>query len=82
MSKVVVMDHPLIQHKIGIIRREETGSKDFRTLVSEIAMLMCYEATRELPLTDVEIETPICKTTVKELEGKKMPSREHGADPE
>ena len=72
MSKVVVMDHPLIQHKIGIIRREETGSKDFRTLVSEIAMLMCYEATRELPLTDVEIETPICKTTVKELEGKKM----------
>ena len=59
MSKVVVMDHPLIQHKIGIIRREETGSKDFRTLVSEIAMLMCYEATRELPLTDVEIETPI-----------------------
>ena len=46
MGKVVVMDHPLIQHKIGIIRREETGSKDFRTLVSEIAMLMCYEATR------------------------------------
>ena len=72
MGKIVVMDHPLIQHKIGIIRREETGSKDFRTLVSEIAMLMCYEATRELPLTDVEIETPICKTTVKELEGKKM----------
>ena len=67
MSKVVVMDHPLIQHKIGIIRREETGSKDFRTLVSEIAMLMCYEATRDLKLTDVEINTPICKTTVKEL---------------
>ena len=58
MSKVVVMDHPLIQHKIGIIRREETGSKDFRTLVSEIAMLMCYEATRDLKLTDVEINTP------------------------
>ena len=71
MSKVVVMDHPLIQHKIGIIRREETGSKDFRTLVSEIAMLMCYEATRDLKLTDVEINTPICKTTVKELKGKK-----------
>ena len=69
MSKVVVMDHPLIQHKIGIIRREETGSKDFRTLVSEIAMLMCYEATRDLKLTDVEINTPICKTTVKELKG-------------
>ena len=48
MSKVMVMDHPLIQHKIGIIRREGTGSKDFRTLVSEIAMLMCYEATRIL----------------------------------
>ena len=67
MSKVVVMDHPL-----GIIRREETGSKDFRTLVSEIAMLMCYEATRDLKLTDVEINTPICKTTVKELKGKKL----------
>ena len=66
------MDHPLIQHKIGIIRREETGSKDFRTLVSEIAMLMCYEATRDLKLTDVEINTPICKTTVKELKGKKL----------
>lgn len=72
MSKVVVMDHPLIQHKIGIIRREETGSKDFRTLVSEIAMLMCYEATRDLKLADVEIATPICKTTVKELKGKKL----------
>ena len=67
-----VMDHPLIQHKIGIIRREETGSKDFRTLVSEIAMLMCYEATRDLKLADVEIDTPICKTTVKELKGKKL----------
>ena len=66
------MDHPLIQHKIGNIRREETGSKDFRTLVSEIAMLMCYEATRDLKLTDVEINTPICKTTVKELKGKKL----------
>ena len=72
MSKVVVMDHPLIQHKIGWIRRVETGSKDFRTLVSEIAMLMCYEATRDLKLTDVEIQTPICKTTVKELQGKKL----------
>lgn len=72
MSKIVVMDHPLIQHKIGIIRREETGSKDFRTLVGEIAMLMCYEATRDLKLSDVEINTPICKTTVKELKGKKL----------
>lgn len=72
MLKVMVMDHPLIQHKIGIIRREETGSKDFRTLVSEIAMLMCYEATRDLRLSDVEINTPICTTTVKELKGKKL----------
>ncbi len=72
MAKCVVMDHPLIQHKIGYIRRKETGTKDFRDTISEIAMLMCYEATRELQLSDVEIETPICKTTVKELKGKKM----------
>ena len=72
MAKVMVMEHPLIQHKTGIIRRVETGSKDFRKLVSEIAMLECYEATRNLELRDVEIETPICKTTVKELKGKKL----------
>lgn len=72
MSKVVVMDHPLIQHKIGYIRRTDTGTKDFRQTISEIAMLICYEATRDLSLQDVEIETPICKTTVKELKGKKM----------
>ena len=72
MSKVYVMDHPLIQHKVGIIRREEIGSKDFRQMISEIAMLMCYEATRDLELTDVEITTPICATTVKELKGKKL----------
>jgi len=66
MAKAVVMDHPLIQHKIGYIRRIETGTKDFRQTISEIAMLICYEATRELQLTDVEIETPICKTTVKD----------------
>ena len=72
MSKVTIMDHPLIQHKIGVIRRKETCSKDFRTIISEIAMLMCYEATRGLKLTDVDIETPICKTTVKELQGKKL----------
>ena len=72
MSKVMIMDHPLIQHKIGIIRRQETGSKDFRQLISEIAMLMCYEATRDLKLTDVEIVTPISKMTAKELAGKKL----------
>ena len=72
MAKVVVMDHPLIQHKIGHIRRTSTGTKDFRQTISEIAMLICYEATRDLPLADVKIETPICETTVKELKGKKM----------
>jgi uracil phosphoribosyltransferase len=72
MSKVIVMDHPLIQHKIGLIRREETGSKDFRALINEIAMLMCYEATRDLKLTEVEIKTPICNAIVKELKGKKL----------
>lgn len=72
MAKVMVMDHPLIQHKIGIIRRTETGTKDFREAISEIAMLICFEATRSLPLKDVEIETPICKTTAKELAGKKL----------
>ena len=72
MQKIVIMDHPLIQHKIGLIRRIEIGSRDFRALISEIAMYMCYEATRDLKLRDVEIETPICKTTVKELSGKKL----------
>lgn len=72
MSKVHVMDHPLIQHKIGWIRRKETGTKEFRTIIGEIAMLLCYEATRDLRLSDIEIETPICTTTVKELKGKKL----------
>ena len=72
MARVMIMTHPLIQHKIGYIRRKDTGTKDFRKTVSEIAMLMCYEATRDLALSNVEIETPICKTTVKELKGKKL----------
>jgi uracil phosphoribosyltransferase len=72
MAKVVIMDHPLIQHKIGMIRRTDTGTKDFRQTISEIAMLICYEATRDLQLKDVEIETPICKTTVKQLKGRKL----------
>lgn len=72
MAKTVVMDHPLIQHKIGIIRRSDTSSKEFREMISEVAMLMCYEATRDLPLEEIEIDTPICRTTVKELAGKKM----------
>ena len=72
MAKTVVMDHPLIQHKIGLIRKIETGTKDFRQTISEIAMLICYEATRDLKLEEVEIETPICKTMAKELKGKKL----------
>lgn len=72
MAKVTVMEHPLIQHKIGWIRRVDTGSRDFREIVGEIAMLMCYEATRNLELVDIEIETPVCTTTVKELKGKKL----------
>ena len=72
MSKLTILDHPLIQHKVGVIRRQEVGTKDFRTIISEIAMLMCYEATRDLKLKDVEVETPICKTTVKELSGRKL----------
>lgn len=72
MAKTIIMDHPLIQHKIGYIRRVETGTRDFRETISEISMLICYEATRNLPLSDVEITTPICKTTVKELKGKKL----------
>lgn len=72
MSKVVVMDHPLIAHKIGIIRKKETGTREFRDMISEIGSLITYEATKDLKLQDVEIETPICKTTVKELAGKKL----------
>ena len=72
MAKTIIMEHPLIRHKIGRIRRKETGTKDFRETISEIAMLMTYEATRNLKLTDVEIETPICRAVVKEMKGKKM----------
>ena len=72
MSKVMILDHPLIQHKLGVIRRKDVGTKDFRAIISEIAGLMCYEATRDLKLKDVEIETPIAKTTAKELSGRKL----------
>lgn len=72
MSKVIVMDHPLIQHKIGIMRVKTTSTKEFRDLVAEVAMLICYEATRDLALADLEIETPLVKTTVKEIAGKKL----------
>ena len=72
MSKVCVFDHPLIQHKLSILRDENTSVKEFRELVGEIAMLMCYEATRDLPLEEVEINTPVAKATVKRIAGKKL----------
>ena len=72
MGQTIIMDHPLIQHKIGLIRDINTGTRDFRAMVAEIAMLECYECTRDLSLEDVEITTPIQKTTVKRLAGKKL----------
>lgn len=72
MAEVTIMEHPMIKHKIGLARRAETGSKDFRELISEIAMLMCFEATRDLKLQDVTVKTPICETVVQELKGKKL----------
>ncbi len=72
MGKVIIMDHPLIQHKIGIIRDKKTGTKEFREIISEIAMLETYESTRNLVLEDVEIETPISKTVCQRLAGKKL----------
>ena len=72
MSTVHVFDHPLIQHKLSILRDENTGVKEFREIVSEIAMLMCFEATRDLPVEEVEIQTPVARATVKRLAGKKL----------
>lgn len=72
MGKLYVVDHPLIQHKLSLMRNVKTGSKDFRELLREVAMLMGYELTRDLPLQDVEIDTPICHMTAKRLAGKKM----------
>ena len=72
MSKVIVTDHPLIQHKLTLMRDKNTGSKDFRELLTEISMLMGYEITRNLPLEDAEIETPVVNATCKVLQGKKL----------
>ena len=72
MSKVVVFDHPLIQHKLSILRDEKTSVKVFRELVSEIAMLMCYEATRDLPLEEVEVQTPVALAKCHRIAGKKL----------
>ncbi|WP_086942570.1 uracil phosphoribosyltransferase [Trichococcus pasteurii] len=72
MGEFHVMNHPLIQHKLTIIREKDCGTKVFREVVSEIAMLMAYEVTRDMPLEDIEIETPLVKTTQKTLSGKKV----------
>ncbi len=72
MSRVVVIDHPLIQHKLSIIRDKETGPKEFRELVNEIAMLMAYEVTRDLPTEEVEVETPIARARCRRLAGEKI----------
>ena len=72
MANVYVLDHPLIQHKLAIMRDKATGTKEFRALVNEIAGLMCYEATRNLPTMDVDVETPICTAKCKMLAGKKL----------
>ena len=72
MKKVIITDHPLIQHKLTLMRMKTTGSKDFRELLTEITMLMGYEVTKDLPLSEVEIETPVMKTKSKVLSGKKL----------
>lgn len=72
MSELHIIDHPLIVHKLSIMRNKKTGSKDFRELLDEIAMLMGYEVTRDLPLEDIVIETPVAKMTAKKISGKKL----------
>src|SRR3954447_16964639 len=72
MAKVFVFDHPLIQHKLTFIRDKNTGTKEFRELVDEVSTLMAFEITRDLPLEEVEIETPVSKSTSKTIAGKKV----------
>ncbi|NLK01454.1 MAG: uracil phosphoribosyltransferase [Clostridiaceae bacterium] len=71
-ENIIVLDHPLIQHKVGILRNKQTTTKEFRELVSEVAMLIGFEATRDLPLEEVEVETPIAHAKVKQLAGNKL----------
>ena len=71
-ENVFIMDHPLIKHKLTLIRDKNTGSKEFREMIGEIAMLMCYEATRDLPLQEVEIETPVGVAKTQVISGKKL----------
>ena len=70
--KTYVLDHPLIQHKVAILRKQQTGAKEFREIVSEIAMLMCYEATRDLPLQKAQVDTPLGRAQVQVLAGRKL----------
>jgi uracil phosphoribosyltransferase len=72
MSKLQVLDHPLIQHKLSLIRDEKTGSKEFRELVEEVAMLMAYEVTRDFPLQEIEVKTPVALAKAKVLAGRKV----------
>ena len=72
MANLHIIDHPLIQHKISLMRDKNTGTKEFRELVSETAMLICYEATRDLPLKEIEMETPICMAKTKIVSGHKL----------
>ncbi len=72
MSVVEIVDHPLIQHKVAILRKQQTGAKEFREIVSEIAMLMCYEATRDLPLQKARVDTPLGRAQVQVLAGRKL----------
>lgn len=71
-NNVMVMDHPLVQHKISLMRDKNTGTKEFKALVNELSTLLCYEATRELPLTSVEIETPVCVAKTNVITGRKL----------
>ena len=72
MAKVFIMDHPLVQHKVTMLRDKNTSTKDFRELAEEISLLMAYEVTRDLPLKDIEVETPICKTVAKTVAGRSL----------
>ncbi len=72
MSKVLIMDHPLVQHKVSLLRSKNTGTKEFKELVSEIATLLCYEATRDLPTEEIEVETPIAIARTRVLSGRKL----------
>ena len=72
MGKCLVMDHPLVQHKVSLLRSKSTGTKEFKELVSEVSTLLCYEATRDLPTEEIEVETPVAIATTRVLSGRKL----------